>query len=231
MLENPLIHTTDWNILVILDAMRYDYFKKYNQLKGHLQSVSSGAACTIDWLLFNFPDKYPYVYYSANPICNSLTPVGEFFGKKHFTVIDVWKTHWDEEYKTVLPEDMTEAVRDGLDGEKVILHYMQPHFPSLGEERFFREGMFTPTPPFVGKMEASRIYYTVTEEKLIRAYIENVERISNEMVQLIKYIPKDQKVIVTSDHGELLGEGGIRGHPCGVLNPILSIVPWFEVKL
>lgn len=42
---------------------------------------------------------------------------------------------------------------------------------------------------------------------------------------------KDKRVVVTSDHSELLGEGGEWFHPMWVKHPILNTVPYYEVKL
>jgi len=39
-----------------------------------------------------------------------------------------------------------------------------------------------------------------------------------------------QKIVITSDHGELLGEKNEFGHICGRKNPLLLEVPWFKVE-
>jgi len=38
------------------------------------------------------------------------------------------------------------------------------------------------------------------------------------------------EIIVTADHGELLGENGEWGHPIGSEKPALRGVPWLEVN-
>ena len=40
----------------------------------------------------------------------------------------------------------------------------------------------------------------------------------------------DGKVVVTADHGELLGENGHWGHKIGLENTELLEVPWLKVK-
>lgn len=230
MFMNERIHTEDWNILIILDAMRYDFFKRYNTLEGTLEEVSSGATCTTDWLHFNFTEKYPYLYYSANPICNSKIPVAGFRGGDHFRrVVDVWKTHFNKEYNTVLPQDLTNEAIPALGQEKVILHYMQPHFPDIGESRVFRNSMWAPTPPNVGHLDAFKYYRIAKLEDIKRAYTENVQAVLEEVNRLVTYIRKTQKVVITADHGELLGEAGMRGHPCTTPHPLLFLVTWFTV--
>ena len=38
--QKELIHNTKWNLLIILDACRYDYFKEECKIKGKLKKVS-----------------------------------------------------------------------------------------------------------------------------------------------------------------------------------------------
>ena len=64
----------DWDVIIILDACRYDYFKKtYPKfLKGKLKKVQSIASNTPGWLKKTFKDIYKnIVYVSANPHINS----------------------------------------------------------------------------------------------------------------------------------------------------------------
>jgi len=72
------------------------------------------------------------------------------------------------------------------------------------------------------------------DQGLINGYEENVKTVMNYAKQLIEHLPPG-KVIITSDHGELLGErhlfGRFFGH--GVERPRLPellYVPWFEVE-
>ena len=57
MLEQyDLIHESDFDTLIILDAQRFDFFKKYSKFKGKLIKAHSKAAHTYEWLEKTFPD-------------------------------------------------------------------------------------------------------------------------------------------------------------------------------
>lgn len=135
----------DWDTLIILDACRYDYFKKvYDEyLSGDLTKRRSKGSSTPEWLAKTFPDYYDVTYFSANPYVNSAgLPLKEWSltypwswsvwkATKHFSrIVDVWKFGWDENFGTVLPEVMNNAVLD-QEIEKTIIHYLQPHVPYL----------------------------------------------------------------------------------------------------
>jgi hypothetical protein len=226
--HEKLIHDSDWNILIILDAMRYDYFEKYNTTLGDLQKVYSGASCTIEWLKKNFPEKYPYVYVSGNPNCTQRTKVSGFRGGDHFTeVVDAWKHGWNNVWLSVLPDGMTRQSIPHLREDKVILHYMQPHGPYLnlkGEQYGWVFDNFHVTFKGMGW------YRNIAIEDYVKGYEYNVDVILKEMNSLLRYIPPKQKVVITSDHGQLLGEHRARGHPCSTPYDELVDVPWLEVE-
>lgn len=48
--QTELIHKGNWGILIILDACRYDYFKKYCDIlpEGHLQKLKTPATWTLE---------------------------------------------------------------------------------------------------------------------------------------------------------------------------------------
>jgi len=68
--------------------------------------------------------------------------------------------------------------------------------------------------------------------ELVReAYRENLEIVLKEIVKgLLPKIPRDRKVVITSDHGELLGENGMFFHPADVRHPALNTVFWLEIE-
>lgn len=58
-----------WDILIILDACRYDFFRKVygNYLPGHLKKRKSRGSGTTEWLAKTFKEVYDITYISANP--------------------------------------------------------------------------------------------------------------------------------------------------------------------
>lgn len=143
LLEQP------WDILVMLDACRYDYFEKYidkSNVKGNLKKAISPATWTMEWLNKVFNGHYldDVIYISANPFVNSERDVefnGRWGDKRHFSgaehfndVINLWDYAWNYTSYTVLPEDVTTEAMKSIDlnpDMRHILHYMQPHEPYL----------------------------------------------------------------------------------------------------
>jgi len=134
----------DWDVAVILDACRYDYFKTFYRyyFEGELRRVLSKGSCTPEWFRKTFTSKYnDVVYVSANPFINSSPYVIKgCCAKKHFyKVIDVWAKHWDSELGTVLPKNVNRYLLKILDrykGKRIIVHYLQPHAPYLSPKYF-----------------------------------------------------------------------------------------------
>jgi hypothetical protein len=65
-------------------------------------------------------------------------------------------------------------------------------------------------------------------QQLREAYRDNLQKAMFEIARLLKYL--SGKIIVTSDHGELLGENKCFSHPCRSDHPILRGGPWLEIK-
>jgi len=136
----------DWDLLVILDACRFDFFKdlytkKYKHLGGDLKKAISPATFTPVWLNKIFKGFYDdIVYVSSQPYVNSKTEAVDRYGfkfdaKKHFfKIIDVWKWGWVDQLGTVPPRFINEAflkARDVYKNKRFILHYLQPHGPYI----------------------------------------------------------------------------------------------------
>lgn len=133
----------DWDNLIILDGCRYDFFAKVykDYLDGKLEKRKSPGSCTGEWLVKTFPGSYDITYISANPYINSYgiplkkcNPKYSYSWKatEHFRkIIDVWKFGWDENLETVHPERVNKAYLSNQHGNRMIIHYMQPHPPYL----------------------------------------------------------------------------------------------------
>lgn len=133
------IHKSNWDILVVLDACRYDAFKeKYEDyLEGDLEKVESPATGTPEWLKNTFTEKYNYVYNSCNPFINSEDiPLSKTSSKdydwnplEHFEkIVDLWNSEWNDKKGTVYPKRVSRNIEKG---KQTIVHYIQPHRPYL----------------------------------------------------------------------------------------------------
>jgi membrane-anchored protein YejM (alkaline phosphatase superfamily) len=244
------IFNEEWNSLIILDACRYDFFKKLyikRKLPGNLFKKNSLGTNTVDFLIKNFTDNEykDIIYITANPF------VDQFLKNKFHKLVSVWKSGWNHTHHTVLPKTMYDQTRKTFienPDKKFIIHFMQPHYPfigynkedgslenvrrgikSKGQINLKGAGIFNK-----GKLYAARIYRLFDEKTLIEAYEKNLELVFNYLEKLINLLPG--KIIITADHGEALGES-IRnfipikyfGHGVDFkIKPLLEI-PWLVI--
>jgi len=230
------ILSEEWRYLIILDACRFDYFEKYNFVKGKLEKRFSLASCTDYWLKENFKGKhFDIIYISANGFVGMKDYLNKGFdGSKHFFWVDeVWKYEPFEGFKFLLPESLNKAVFRNLKRyptKRFIIHYDQPHGPFIGKPT-----ILPPEPQGQGK-EDLWIYDQVKSGEiplslLRRAYLGNLIKVLRDGVCVIlPDLLNKGRVVITSDHGELLGEYGKFGHPADVDVPELRVVPWLVIE-
>lgn len=69
---------------------------------------------------------------------------------------------------------------------------------------------------------------TVGRERLRQAYAENLKAVLKQVAELVEHL--SGKIVITSDHGELLGEDRCYAHPTGSDHRILREVPWLVIE-
>jgi hypothetical protein len=241
--ESPVqLMDEDWDNVIILDACRYDLFEQTHTLTGgDLEFRISPGSATPEFLQRNFEDQryLDTVYVTANPMYQTKGLEDVFY-----KVVDVWDDHWDDELKTVIPESMVDPTikaQEDHPNKRIISHFMQPHYPFIGEiaNELGRQGGFELTYKRATGKDASRDDPTVWErlkhgevsrEQVWDAYRENLEITFPHVKSLLRQL--DGKSVVTSDHGNLVGEKIFRfgtklyGHPVGFRCEQLNKVPW-----
>jgi len=206
----------EWDYLIILDACRYDMFKKANKIEGRLEKKISLASNTSEWLKKNFDGYYEdVVYISANPHISNYEVRG-FRGTDHFwKVKNLWYYDWDNILKSVHPRRVTKSALRTIrkyHGKRFIIHYLQPHQPYILSPEITHELVRR------GK---------ISIRELRRAYMENLILVLNEVEKLVDVL--EGKIVITADHGQLLGEKFEIGHPMGIYFKELVEVPWLVV--
>ncbi|MFB6294545.1 MAG: hypothetical protein ABEI97_02185 [Candidatus Nanohaloarchaea archaeon] len=231
----------DWDNLIILDACRYDTFERHQTFSGgRLEHRISRGCATPAFLEANFANRTidDTVYVNANPMFEG----GEALNAEFFRVIPVWRTDWDEEHRTVLPETVTrhaiDAAREHPD-KRLIVHYNQPHHPFIPSDSGYSyhgagtdaTGDTDDVPFWRRKMRGE---LDVSREQIIEDYEANFRYVLDPVMDLLAEL--EGKTVVTSDHGNMLGE---RGFPVpirewGHWNPLfyeeLVKVPWYVVE-
>ena len=233
--EGIRIMEEDWDHLIVLDACRYDYFERLNELGGRLFRRTSIASTTAEWLKRNFPGYYgDVVYVSANPFVSNVEFQG-FKGYEHFFKVEpVWDYGWSEETGTVHPKVVVDSalrIREEHPDKRLIVHFLQPHAPYIGSTRIARSDLGISGG---AKEEVINLIWAkvrrgeIPIEKLKRAYEDNLRLVMGEVKRLVEGL--SGKIVVTADHGECFGEHGVYGHDWGIYFKELVEVPWLEIK-
>lgn len=263
--QEKLIWQRDYDVLIILDACRYDVFSEviHEYFDGKLVAVKSPASVTLDWLKKVWSGRFwsDIVYVSASPMVNKRGFFRDFDARKHFLYIEeVWDWGWDEKLSTVPPERVNLGVRLVLAklklkklsykrDYKIVAHYVQPHAPYIvlrnlaslvSESSASKDIVDIALRRFgyvTGKFSMDRILLGLLKEylkdkhkvdKVLRkAYVENLRWVLEQVAKL--YSELGGRIVITTDHGELLGEHGLYFH-MDIPFPELRIVPWFTIK-
>jgi hypothetical protein len=223
------IFEDEWDLLIVLDACRPDLVEavseEYPFLDG--ETTMSVGSATEEWMAKNFDEQYAdemadTVYVTGNPH-SSKKREGDPF--RHLEA--VWQHSWDDEAGTVRAETVTEyAIAAGreFDASRHIVHYMQPHHPFVPTPEL-NEGIgFEADEPFDHIWQKLR-HDAVSCESVWSAYIENLRYVLDSVSILLQNFDAET-AIITSDHGNAMGEYGVYGHPMYVPLAALKRVPY-----
>jgi hypothetical protein len=218
------IYDRDWDVAIILDACRYDLFESVDWDRPQsVEPIYSVASMTGDWMENTFAEgASDTVYVTSGPFSDQV------LDPTQFAILDeVWRYGFDEELGTIPPDIVTDrAIQHGRESKynRLVIHYMQPHFPSLANPEL-GEGI---TPHDDSKWETVwKQYYhgELSYNILWDAYRSNLEIVLEQVEILLDNIEAD-RVVVTSDHGNAIGQAGRYGHPKDALIPGVRRVPW-----
>lgn len=223
----------EW-LLIIFDALRYDTFDHYIEA-ADVEEVTSPATCTSDWMEQVWGDEYDACYVSGAPLTGNHDHVG-YNGDTHFTeMIEVWRDNWSNDLRTVPPGPITDAAIDALEEyDKVMVHYIQPHAPYIGNPRIIGERGRADTPlsdsdhgdtGVMLEIRQAHVRGELSDDELHRAYYDNLVQVATGTRPLVQ--ASDRHTVITADHGECLGEHVI-GHDYNCAH--VRQVPWYKVK-
>ncbi len=229
----PTVYDREWDALVVLDGCRTDLLAEVAADYDFLDSpgrAASPASQSREWLRRTFaPEHRDETARTAHVTANPYT--GETLDADDFLLLDeVWRYAWDDEVGTIPPRAVTDRAIDAgrrLDPDRLVVHYMQPHFPSLSDpdidSRFRRDDTgWEPGHAWDQLRDGS-----LSRERLWAAYRGNLRRVLDEVGLLLDNLDAD-RVAITADHGNAAGEWGVYGHPPRMPLPSLHVVPWYE---
>lgn len=223
----------DWDNLLLLDGCRYDIYAEQANLGGKLQCRMSRGSDSWEFMRENFVDRelHDTVYVTANPHVHKLDD-----GIFHY-VYNLLEDHWDPDLQTVPPGVVSEEARR-IQGEfphkRLLVHFMQPHFPFIGEKgrQLDQIGMVLDDDADTDdQIIWTKLMYGLTDkDRVWEAYRENLDLVLSVVDDLVEDLPG--KTVISSDHGNLVGERvwpiptrGY-GHPRGMRARELLEIPW-----
>lgn len=216
--QRDLLHTFmdshDDYMIIILDACRYDFYSKFREAK----KVRSEGTSTPTWLKNTFVRKsYDLIWIGeVHQIQENTSVFGKF--KEIRNLVEL------TDHPSCYPYSVTEEASKNQD-ENLIIHYFKPHAPYFWEFPSKEKGGYRVKVREEGYNTPEHIGETLGEREMKNLYEKNVLFAIQEYERLLKMSDRSYYV-VTSDHGELMGENKSFGHSSGKSDPKLREVPW-----
>jgi hypothetical protein len=225
----------EWDLLVLLDGCRVDLIEEVapaHPFLGSPGTLTSVGSSSLDWLVRTFTPKYAgefdrCAYVTGNPFSYRV------LAEDDLLVLDeVWRYAWDDEQGTIPPRPITDraiATAHEQTPDRLIVHYMQPHLPSIPKP--LSSGMNRETlgqgrgweSPWK-QLRRGELEFDVVWE----AYRANLEYVLEDVELLLENV-EASNAIISADHGNAAGEFGIFGHPRVPLG-VIREVPWYETS-
>lgn len=230
----------DWDLLIVLDGCRYDLMTSVNSeynFANEIEKKRSVGSKTTEWMNKTFSDRYrkelkKTIYITGNPNSH------KFANQKEFHLLDeVWRYGWDDELGTIPPKPITDraiSLSRSNNSQRMLLHYMQPHAPFIPDLNLGGKDSWQRITGFSDGESHNNVWKRleqgkIDEDKVWDAYHDNLLLVLNNIQTLLNNI-EAEKVVITSDHGNAMGEFGIYGHPAHTPIPSLRNVPWIKTE-
>lgn len=226
----------EWDALILLDACRVDLISEVRNEYGFIETIDSFpslGSSTSEWMEATFTsapkgELLDTAYICANPFSRLFLDEGEF------QVLDeVWQYAWNDKLGTVPPRPVTDrSITVGRESnpQRLLIHYLQPHVPFIGSSASSKLNLSN----FGGKAEDlvnddwSRVRRGDRPlGEVWNDYRKNLRLVLDDVELLLENL-EAETVIISSDHGNAVGEFGIYGHPSGVPLRCLREVPWIQ---
>lgn len=229
------VYDRDWELLILLDGCRTDLIRSVEDKWSFLDepgSLTSVGSSSKQWLDRTVADERraqlkQTAYVTANPFTHPIPATDHLH-----TLDEVWRYAFDKECGTIPARAVTEraiSTARTQDTDRMIVHYMQPHFPSIPDPiggelnpETLGEGAGWDSP--WDSLRRGELKY----ERVWESYRQNLQYVLKEVDLLLNNITADQAVI-SADHGNAAGEWGIYGHPRVPLR-VIREVPWYRTS-
>lgn len=225
----------DWDVLVVLDACRYDILQQVTHWP--VERCRSPGSATGHWLE---ECKRSGVLEGSYIATGNVNYANWDVGATE--VEHVWKDHWNNRLGNVLPGPVLDAANDFLEDSNrpAVAHILPPHapyvaavgdtwIPAFPDVDIWRRNPSRKDEDKLSPQVAMASGY-VDMDRAIAGYCASVEATWNAILPTIsEWIKSDLTVVVTADHGEAFGrwrDWKLYGHPDHVHVRPLVEVPW-----
>lgn len=246
------IWSKDWDVLLVLDACRTDHMYEVApdswlpERNASRQTRWSEASCSRTWISRAIAgatpdDKQTLAYLTGNPFSGQSHPHTDgipLCAEEYAELWEGWRYHWGagpHNVPTMPPDPITDHVIDtwrnraekGVD--RLIAHYMQPHYPFINRPGTGPDGHTQletwGNPDSTGIFDQLRLG-EIGQEEIDTAFRENTAWILDQIEPIAENV--DAKIAISADHGNGFGKLGAFGHVEGELAPAVRRVPWVE---
>lgn len=233
----------EWDVLIILDACRYDLFcevvDEYDYLPNSPEYTYSPASMSREWMNHHFSEEYADELKRTGLLSGNVFTQEDWITPDKFAHLDeVWQHSWDDDLGTIPARAVTDATIDfwrnrrrDVGADRAIAWYLQPHNPFIGAD--WSDGW---TSDIIGNWDehGESVWQQlkkgeITLKQLWPAYRNNLRYALDDVELLLQNLDAD-RVVITSDHANCIGEFGIYGHPPYIPHPALKRVPWVELS-
>jgi hypothetical protein len=245
----------NWDLLILLDACRwdlmsevadeYDFIENYDTFLGQsshsreflhktfMKNRHSGLDKVPVWLdVLRNPDnidifKHHYEMKDESKINETAYITWNMFsemldGDAFHDYAALGRQEWEHDEQILSPRKLTNYTIDLMrseDPKRTIVHYMQPHAP-------FRNSDGTEVPGSVwDRIQRGQKDYDGAWEE----YKDNLRWVLDDVKILLENVDAET-VVISSDHGNAIGEWGCYGHRPYVPLPAVKRVPWVETS-
>lgn len=227
----------DWEVLLILDACRPDLMREACEVGNYewlpeseeLETVRSPASTSHEWMESHFSSEHADEMESTAYVTANLFIQDYDF--EQFGAFSQLTAEPVDGIQVTIPRRLTDRAidiwrrRNELGVERMIIHYMQPHTPFRSKPSWFdgEEPLTGWGNGFVQLRDGLLSY-----DEFWAAYFDNLQWVLDDVDLLTTNCDAD--MVVTSDHGNGLGELGIYGHPNGIPFDVVREVPWVPIS-
>jgi hypothetical protein len=223
--EGEPVNDFEWQNLIVLDACRLDLYNEV--VDGDCGFRFTCGSRTMEYMSENFnkDDFTDVVYITGNPHISESEfsgIVGEDLDQAFESVFKTFKTDWNKEYGTVMPEKVARDAKTAaklFPAKRKIIHFMQPHVPFIDGE-IDSAGIGSDENYLWNRARRNEI----KDEEIWESYKKTLEITMKEIEDLIKDL--EGKTVITADHSNFVGERGMYAHPPGGSSVYLRKVPW-----